>query len=134
MTDEMAAFAALLEAGDGEIAERFPCALEAGPACHGQMVHWCRSPIAEPAQAVATAERLTGHALFDWTNPNRFRSVIGGLTAGNPAGFHDPSGAGYRFLADWTDCGWMRGTRRPRPGCRRPNETLAALTMPIASR
>ena len=20
---------------------------------------------------------------------------------GNPAGFHDPSGAGYRFLADW---------------------------------
>ena len=26
---------------------------------------------------------------------------MAGLTAGNPAGFHDPSGAGYAFLADW---------------------------------
>ncbi len=34
-------------------------------------------------------------------NPNRFRAVMGGLTGGNPAGFHDPSGAGYRFLATW---------------------------------
>ena len=28
-------------------------------------------------------------------------SGIGGLTAANPAGFHDPSGAGYIFLTDW---------------------------------
>ena len=33
-------------------------------------------------------------------DPNRFRSVLGAL-AGNPAGFHDPSGAGYALLADW---------------------------------
>jgi len=26
---------------------------------------------------------------------------VAGLTSGNAAGFHDPSGAGYRFLADW---------------------------------
>jgi aminopeptidase N len=26
---------------------------------------------------------------------------MAGLTSGNPAGFHDPSGAGYRFVADW---------------------------------
>jgi len=100
MTDEMAAFAALLEAGDGEIAERF---LARWKQDRLVMDKWFMVQVAhaEPAQAVATAERLTGHALFDWTNPNRFRSVIGGLTAGNPAGFHDPSGAGYRFLADW---------------------------------
>ncbi|MBP1804582.1 aminopeptidase N [Rubellimicrobium aerolatum] len=56
--------------------------------------------LARPEAAVATADRLTGHPLFDWKNPNRFRSVLGAL-AGNPAGFHDPTGAGYRLLADW---------------------------------
>jgi aminopeptidase N len=56
--------------------------------------------LARPEVAVATAERLTRHPLFDWKNPNRFRSVLGAL-AMNPAGFHDPSGAGYRLLADW---------------------------------
>lgn len=56
--------------------------------------------LARPEAAVERAERLTRHPLFDWKNPNRFRSVLGAL-AGNPAGFHDPSGAGYRLLADW---------------------------------
>jgi aminopeptidase N len=67
------------------------------------MDKWFMAQVAHaaPKDAVATAQRLTEHPLFDWKNPNRFRSVIGGLTAGNPAGFHDPSGAGYRFLADW---------------------------------
>ena len=37
---------------------------------------------------------------FDWRNPNRFRSVIGALSA-NHAGFHTASGAGYRLVADW---------------------------------
>ncbi len=56
--------------------------------------------LAPPESAVTTAERLTKHPLFDWKNPSRFRAVVGALP-GNPAGFHDPSGAGYRFLADW---------------------------------
>lgn len=34
-------------------------------------------------------------------NPNRYRSLIGGFASGNPAGFHDESGAGYEFVADW---------------------------------
>ena len=28
------------------------------------------------------------------------RSLIGAFAAGNPVRFHDPSGAGYRFLVD----------------------------------
>jgi aminopeptidase N len=56
--------------------------------------------LAAPERAAATAESLTAHTLFDWKNPNRFRAVFGAL-AGNPAGFHDASGAGYRLLADW---------------------------------
>jgi aminopeptidase N len=100
MTDEMAAFAALLEAGDTEVAERF---LARWKEDRLVMDKWFMAQVAHaaPDQAVATAERLTAHPLFDWTNPNRFRAVLGGLTAGNPAGFHDPSGAGYRLLADW---------------------------------
>jgi aminopeptidase N len=100
MTDEMAGFGALVEAGDLGIAARF---FERWQHDRLVMDKWFMVQIAhaDPADAVAVAERLTAHPLFDWTNPNRFRAVIAGLTAGNPAGFHDPSGAGYRFLADW---------------------------------
>ncbi len=100
MTDEIAAFTALLEAGDTGVAARFHDRWKDDRLV---MDKWFMAQVAHatPHEAVAVAARLTEHALFDWTNPNRFRSVIGGLTSGNPAGFHDPSGAGYRFLADW---------------------------------
>jgi len=56
---------------------------------------------AAPEAAVQTAQALTEHADFDWKTPNRFRAVIGGFSMMNPAGFHDASGAGYRFFTDW---------------------------------
>jgi aminopeptidase N len=56
--------------------------------------------LALPEQAVATCKTLTERPDFDWKNPNRFRATLGAL-AMNPAGFHDPSGAGYAFYADW---------------------------------
>jgi aminopeptidase N len=43
---------------------------------------------------------LTTHPAFDVRNPNRLRSLVGAFANANPARFHDPSGAGYRFLAD----------------------------------
>ncbi len=43
---------------------------------------------------------LTAHPAFDQKNPNRLRSLVLTFASGNPARFHDPSGAGYRFLAD----------------------------------
>jgi aminopeptidase N len=33
-------------------------------------------------------------------NPNRVRSLVGAFAHGNPACFHDLSGAGYAFVAD----------------------------------
>jgi aminopeptidase N len=45
-------------------------------------------------------QQLVEHADFSKANPNRFRSVIGGLAFGNPKAFHRADGAGYRFLAD----------------------------------
>jgi len=100
MTDEIAAFTTLLDLGDSHIAARFHDRWKDDRLV---MDKWFMAQVAHaaPGDAVATAQRLTEHRLFDWTNPNRFRAVIGGLTSGNPAGFHDPSGAGYRFLADW---------------------------------
>ncbi|MBU3078326.1 aminopeptidase N [Sphingomonas quercus] len=44
-------------------------------------------------------ERLARHPDFTLTNPNRLRSLVGAFTA-NQYAFHDPSGRGYRFLAD----------------------------------
>jgi aminopeptidase N len=43
---------------------------------------------------------LTAHPAFDIRTPNRFRALVGGFSQANPARFHDPSGGGYRFLAD----------------------------------
>jgi aminopeptidase N len=43
---------------------------------------------------------LTAHPAFDAKNPNRLRALISSFANFNPARFHDPSGAGYRFLAD----------------------------------
>ncbi len=100
MTDQLAGFACLLEAGDSDVAAQF---YDQWQADRLVIDKWfmLQTSHAAPDQAVATAERLTRHPDFDWKNPNRFRATIAGLTAGNPAGFHDPSGAGYQFLAKW---------------------------------
>jgi aminopeptidase N len=43
---------------------------------------------------------LTAHPAFEARNPNRLRALVANFASGNPYRFHDPSGAGYRFLAD----------------------------------
>lgn len=43
---------------------------------------------------------LTVHPAFDIKTPNRMRALIQVFSQFNPARFHDPSGEGYRFLAD----------------------------------
>ncbi len=37
---------------------------------------------------------------FDLRNPNRVRALVASFAAGNQVRFHEPSGGGYRFLAD----------------------------------
>lgn len=100
MTEEIGTLAILLDngAGEAEVAG-FEARWKAERLV---MDKWFGLQIlcAAPDQAAAVTERLTQHPLFDWKNPNRFRSVIGALS-GNHAGFHHASGAGYRLLADW---------------------------------
>ena len=45
-------------------------------------------------------QSLLGHPDFELTNPNRFRSLVAAFSQNNQVRFHDPDGAGYRFLAD----------------------------------
>jgi aminopeptidase N len=51
---------------------------------------------ADTPEAVA---RLAQHPDFTLSNPNRLRSLVGAFAVNQPA-FHEPSGRGYRFLAD----------------------------------
>ncbi len=56
--------------------------------------------ISSRGDTIAAVKALYTHPDFDLKNPNRARSLISSFANGNPARFHDPSGEGYRFLAD----------------------------------
>ena len=100
MTESFGALAILLENGHG----KQELAAFGSRWTHDRLVmdKWfaVQVAMAAPDQAAATVARLTEHPAFDMKNPNRFRAVLGALTA-NHAGFHHHSGAGYATLADW---------------------------------
>ncbi|MBA4351812.1 MAG: aminopeptidase N, partial [Rhodobacter sp.] len=100
MTEEVGALSALLDIGQGQEELGLFRARWAGD--RNVMDKWFALQImlAHPDRAAEVTEALTRHRDFDWKNPNRFRSVIGALSA-NHAGFHHASGAGYRLIADW---------------------------------
>jgi aminopeptidase N len=100
MTEEVGALACLLTIGRGQPAL---AAFEARWSHERHVMDkWFALQIlhAAPAEAAGVADRLTRHPAFDWKNPNRFRAVIGALSA-NHAGFHAAGGASYRLVADW---------------------------------
>jgi aminopeptidase N len=56
-----------------------------------------RSSLPQTPQRV---RELAAHPAFERKNPNRVRALVGAFAQGNQVRFHDPSGAGYAFLAD----------------------------------
>jgi len=100
MTAQIAALSSLLATGKGEA----ELAAFEQQWSHDRLVmdKWfgIQVMLAAPDAAADVARRLTAHTDFNWKNPNRFRATLGGL-AGNHAGFHHVSGAGYALLADW---------------------------------
>lgn len=50
-------------------------------------------------ETLAAVEALRRHPDFSLKNPNRLRSLVGSFQA-NQVAFHQPSGAGYRLIAD----------------------------------
>jgi aminopeptidase N len=62
---------------------------------------WFAAQARDPSPgALGRVLGLTAHPAFDAKNPNRLRALVQTFASANPARFHDPSGAGYRFLAD----------------------------------
>ncbi len=62
---------------------------------------WFALQARDPAEgALGRVLGLTAHPAFDPRTPNRLRALVATFANFNPARFHDPSGAGYRFLAD----------------------------------
>jgi aminopeptidase N len=62
---------------------------------------WFAAQARDPSeQALGGVLGLTAHPDFDGRNPNRLRALVSTFANFNPARFHDPSGDGYRFLAD----------------------------------
>ncbi len=101
MTDSLAA---LGELAGGDTPEREAALAEFHARWHGEELvldKWFAIQAASPrATTIDEVKRLTRHADFDLRNPNRVRALIGMFSAGNQMRFHDPSGAGYRLLAD----------------------------------
>ena len=100
MTEEVGSLACLLDIGHGAVeVQRFE---QRWSHDRNVMDKWFALQIAyaAPDRVAAVTTALTAHAAFDWKNPNRFRAVIGALSA-NHAGFHHASGSGYRLVADW---------------------------------
>jgi aminopeptidase N len=101
MTDAIGGLAALMQIGG----ETFEVALaEFFARWEGEPLvidKWFAIQARSPAEDVlGRVLGLTLHPAFDPRNPNRLRALVQSFASGNPFRFHDPSGAGYRFLAD----------------------------------
>ena len=101
MTDTIGALSALVQVG-GDPAEAALAAFHDKWKNEPLVIDkWFTVQARDPSEgALGRVLALTAHPDFDATNPNRFRALVGAFAVGNPARFHDPSGAGYSFLAD----------------------------------
>ena len=101
MTDRMAALTSL-------VYNRLPKWEEALAAFYHQFQEdplvvdkWFSLQATAPRQeTLAKVLELMEHPAFTMRNPNRVRALVGAFAHGNPACFHDLSGAGYAFVAD----------------------------------
>ena len=102
MTDELAAF----RLGVHSHSESLRCELIEGFYQKWQheplvMDSWFAIQAINPSgQTLDAVQGLEQHALFEWTNPNRVRSLVGAFVGQNMAHFHRISGDGYRYLAE----------------------------------
>src|SRR5262249_53710435 len=101
MTDAMGGLNALMQIG-GEGFEQaladFYARWKAEPLVVDK---WFTVQARDPSEgALGRVMGLTAHRAFDAKTPNRLRALVSTFANFTPARFHDPSGAGYRFLAD----------------------------------
>jgi aminopeptidase N len=101
MTDTLAALRCLVQSGAAQARaelEHFGKKWEQDSLV---MDKWFALHATQPG--AGTADRLKAlldHPAFSISNPNKVRALVGAFAMSNPTGFHDASGAGYRFVAD----------------------------------
>ncbi|MGH6988955.1 MAG: aminopeptidase N, partial [Stellaceae bacterium] len=101
MTDAMAGLGALMLLGGADYQSALAEFFERWQGEPLVIDKWFALQARDPApDALQRVIRLTAHPAFDARNPNRLRALVQTFASANPARFHDPSGAGYRFLAD----------------------------------
>jgi len=101
MTDAMGGLSALMLMGGapyGAALEHFYAKWKNEPLVIDK---WFAVQARDPGEsALGRVVGLTAHPAFDAKNPNRLRALVSTFANFNPVRFHDPSGGGYRFLAD----------------------------------
>ncbi len=101
MTDSMGGLGALMQIGGEAFDEALTHFYEKWRDEALVVDKWFSIQAQSPApDALDRVIGLTRHAAFEEKNPNRLRALIGAFATANPVRFHDPSGGGYRFLAD----------------------------------
>src|SRR5690606_4250689 len=101
MTDAMGGLSALMQIGGAPFEQALTHFYERWKAEPLVVDKWFALQARDPGEgALGRVLGLTAHPAFDARNPNRLRALVATFASMNPARFHDPSGAGYRFLAD----------------------------------
>jgi aminopeptidase N len=65
------------------------------------VLKWLSVQVTSPRVTVEEIQTLMRHPAFDIGMPNHIYSVVRSFTRDNPAAFHNLSGEGYQFLADF---------------------------------
>ncbi len=101
MTDSQAALQCLVDAGTEVAAAPLAAFYERWRGDPLVLDKWFAvQALSRHVSALAEVERLRTHPDFSLRNPNRARSLLGTFPVRNQVRFHDPSGGGYRLLAD----------------------------------
>jgi aminopeptidase N len=101
MTDAMGGLSALMQVGGEAFDEALAAFYEQWKSEPLVIDKWFAVQARDPSEsALGRVLGLTAHPAFDAKNPNRLRALVATFAVGNPAQFHEASGAGYRFLAD----------------------------------
>lgn len=101
MTDTMSALRALSYVGGEQYREALDM-FEAKWSDHPLVMDkWFGVQAMRPStDAISDVRNLLQHKDFDWTNPNRVRSVAAAFAMGNHVAFHAENGEGYELLRD----------------------------------
>ncbi|CAN7444554.1 aminopeptidase N [Phenylobacterium sp. LjRoot219] len=101
MTDAMGGLNALMQMGGERYEQALAAFYERWKGEPLVIDKWFSIQARDPSEtALGRVMGLTTHPAFESKNPNRLRALVSSFANFNPARFHDPSGAGYRFLAD----------------------------------